>query len=410
MTLFPPVNTRRNAMRRARSIGYGFILLISFSAAAPALAKQPIDSGAPWNDVDGKAINAHGGGLLQKDGTYYWYGEIKSGLTELPEFNASWGGTRVPFVGVSCYASTDLAHWKYIGNVLPSDSATVDLRADRVVERPKVIFNAKTRQFVMWMHIDSADYKEAKVGVAVADSPQGPFHYAGAIRPDAHVFPDDMPDAMRRDFESAKRDNRLDAWVQRNPDWKVWARDFDQGHMARDMALFVDDDGAAYQFYASEENAVLHASRLSDDYRSHAGKYRRITFDSREAPAPFKWNSRYYLVSSGCTGWMPNTTLIHSATAILGEWTSHGSFFADDSAAAGVSYLSQSTFVAALGNNKLLYMADRWNKNDLENSRYVWLPVEVSTGIPRVQWRQVWDISVATGVEAPLSHPSSSRP
>jgi len=68
-------------MRRARSIGYGFILLISFSAAAPALAKQPIDSGAPWNDVDGKAINAHGGGLLQKDGTYYWYGEIKSGLT-----------------------------------------------------------------------------------------------------------------------------------------------------------------------------------------------------------------------------------------------------------------------------------------------------------------------------------------
>jgi len=313
-------------------------------------------------------------------------------------------------VGVSCYASTDLAHWKYIGNVLPSDSATVDLRADRVVERPKVIFNAKTRQFVMWMHIDSADYKEAKVGVAVADSPQGPFHYAGAIRPDAHVFPDDMPDAMRRDFESAKRDNRLDAWVQRNPDWKVWARDFDQGHMARDMALFVDDDGAAYQFYASEENAVLHASRLSDDYRSHAGKYRRITFDSREAPAPFKWNSRYYLVSSGCTGWMPNTTLIHSATAILGEWTSHGSFFADDSAAAGVSYLSQSTFVAALGNNKLLYMADRWNKNDLENSRYVWLPVEVSTGIPRVQWRQVWDISVATGVEAPLSHPSSSRP
>lgn len=31
--------------------------------------------GEVWKDTDGNPINAHGGGLLYHDGTYYWYGE-----------------------------------------------------------------------------------------------------------------------------------------------------------------------------------------------------------------------------------------------------------------------------------------------------------------------------------------------
>ena len=30
--------------------------------------------GQVWNDTDGNPINAHGGGLLYHNGTYYWYG------------------------------------------------------------------------------------------------------------------------------------------------------------------------------------------------------------------------------------------------------------------------------------------------------------------------------------------------
>ena len=30
---------------------------------------------AIWNDTDGNPINAHGGGIMYHDGTYYWYGE-----------------------------------------------------------------------------------------------------------------------------------------------------------------------------------------------------------------------------------------------------------------------------------------------------------------------------------------------
>lgn len=33
--------------------------------------------GEVWKDTDGNPINAHGGGLLYHEGTYYWYGEYK---------------------------------------------------------------------------------------------------------------------------------------------------------------------------------------------------------------------------------------------------------------------------------------------------------------------------------------------
>ena len=35
------------------------------------------------NNTDGNLINAYGGGILLHNGTYYWFGEIKSGKTWL---------------------------------------------------------------------------------------------------------------------------------------------------------------------------------------------------------------------------------------------------------------------------------------------------------------------------------------
>ncbi|HEU5080022.1 MAG TPA: glycoside hydrolase family 43 protein [Opitutaceae bacterium] len=379
--------------RASRSI-LGALALGSCAFMAPslAMASGTIDSGSLWLDTSGHPINAHGGGFLRFDGRYYWYGEIKTGETTLPEVNASWGGTRVPFTGVGCYSSTDLSTWKFEGNVLPANPQIAELDPARVVERPKVIFNRSTREFVMWMHIDSPDYLEARLGVAVADKPQGPFRYVGASRPNAGAYPEDMSEDLRQTFDAALKARAIESWTAKHPEWKTWARDFNIGQMARDMALFLDDDGAAYVFYASEENEVMHVSRLSDDYLQHTGHYRRITFDKREAPAPFKWKGRYYLATSGCTGWDPNPTMIHSAGTPLGPWENHGSFFDDNSSAAGVSYLSQPCFVLQVEGGGLLFMADRWNKFDLEASRYVWLPIETSSGVPRVRWLQRWSL------------------
>ena len=38
-------------------------------------------------------------------------------------------------------------------------------------------------KFVMWMHIDTADYELARLGVAVSNNPIGPFRYMGSFRP-----------------------------------------------------------------------------------------------------------------------------------------------------------------------------------------------------------------------------------
>ena len=39
-------------------------------------------------------------------------------------------------------------------------------------------------------------------------------------------------------------------------------------------------------------------------------------------------------------------------------------------------------------------MADRWNKTDLQDSRYLWLPLRIVDGRPVVEWADRWDLSV----------------
>ena len=113
-----------------------------------------IVSGEIWNDTDGNPINAHGGGILYHEGTYYWYGEYKLGKTVLPEW-ATWECFRTDVSGVSCYSSKDLSTWKFEGLVLPAvkNDTLHDLHPSQVLERPKVVYNKATKKFVMWMHI-----------------------------------------------------------------------------------------------------------------------------------------------------------------------------------------------------------------------------------------------------------------
>ena len=52
-----------------------------------------------------------------------------------------------------------------------------------VLERPKVLYDSQTNTFVMWMHIDDANYQQARLGVAVSKSPVGPFTFERSFRP-----------------------------------------------------------------------------------------------------------------------------------------------------------------------------------------------------------------------------------
>jgi len=306
-----------------------------------------------WNDTDGNPINAHGGGILFHEGTYYWYGEYKKGKTYLPE-NINWEAYRTDVAGISCYSSKDLLKWKYEGLVLSAvkDDANHDLHTSKVLERPKVIFNKKTGKFVMWMHIDSADYGKAAAGVAVSNSPTGHFQYLESFRPN--------------------------------------------NAMSRDQTVFVDDDSKAYQFYSSEDNKTMYISQLTDDYLKPSGTFTR-NFEnlSREAPAVFKYKNKYYIISSGCSGWDPNVAEIASADTIMGPWTIQKEQPCKGKDADKTFYAQSTHVIPVQGKDgAFIAMFDKWNKKDLENSRYVWLPLTISENEVSIPWLEKWNMSV----------------
>lgn len=308
--------------------------------------------GQVWNDTDGNPINAHGGGVLYHEGIYYWYGEYKKGKTVLLD-GMGWECYRTDVSGVSCYSSKDLLNWKFEGIVLPAvkDDSGHDLHTSKVLERPKVIYNKKTGKFVMWAHVESADYSKACAGVAISDSPTGEFKYLGSFRPN--------------------------------------------GEMSRDQTVFVDDDGRAYQIYSSEGNATMYISLLTEDYLKPSGRFTRNFINRwREAPAIFKHDSKYYMISSGCTGWDPNVAEIAVADSVMGEWTVIGNPCTGKDS--DKTFYGQSTYVQPVIGKKDAYIAmfDRWNKTDLEHSLYIWLPVIMEEGRITIPWHNDWGMEI----------------
>lgn len=350
--------------------------------------------GAFWLDDKGVHINAHGGGILQHGGVYYWFGEHK----------IEGGAGNVAHVGVHVYASTNLYHWKDEGIALRvSDDPQSDIAKGCVLERPKVIFNAKTGKFVMWFHLElkGQGYGAARSGVAVADKVTGPYRFIESFRSNAGVWPSNVPDEMKQPLTQEERERLSKVGMPGDfvpefaKDW-VFRRDFAGGQMARDMTLFVDDDGKAYHIYASEENSTLQISLLSDDYLKPAGKYIRVfPLAFNEAPALFKHRGKYYLFSSGCTGWAPNAARLASADHIFGPWTAHGNPCAGPDERIRTTFDSQSTFVLPVQGKPgcFIFMADHWRPENAIDGRYVWLPVQFHTnGIPFIAWKDNWDL------------------
>ena len=310
------------------------------SYSARPLSKKDTNSfrpGSLWYDEKGEVINAHGGGILLLGKTYYWFGEKRG--THQSE-------------GVNVYSSKDLYHWKYEGIALSqSNDPQSDITVGCVMERPKVIYNAKTKKYVMWFHLELKDqgYKAARAAVAVSDKVTGPYTFVKSFRPN---------------------DN-----------------------MSRDMTLFVDDDNKAYEIYSSRENYDLRIVELNDDYTSPTAKDKMIFSLHREAPAIFKYNNKYYLITSGCTGWAPNKADMHVADSLFGEWTLLGNPLHGEGADS--TYGGQSAYILPVAGKKpsFIFMADKWNPKDLKDSRYIWLPVQFKNSQPYIEWTDSWNLN-----------------
>lgn len=338
--------------------------------------------GQPWLDDRGEHISAHGGGILKYQNKYYWYGEDnRKGYLN--------------YVGVSCYSSTDLYNWKYEGTALKQEDMPEELQGENNgrIERPKVIYNQKTKKFVMWMHAEQKGYAFSSAGVAISDDPTGPFTFLFYDRPVLYE--------PKEGFDEHTNEKKL-------------------GNSFRDMHLFVDDqdlngDGVndAYVFYASEGNWTMYVVRLNSEYtwvdlpddhtrvrpqctKNHLGKvWSRIFIRKmREAPAPFKYRGKYYLLTSGCTGWEPNQSEYAVSDHPLGDYESKGDPCVGDRKKN--TFQSQSTFVLPIDEEKgkFIYMGDRWTPEDLGNSPYVWLPLEVNHKEEvKIKWYDRWSIN-----------------
>ncbi|MFI5803896.1 RICIN domain-containing protein [Streptomyces sp. NPDC051561] len=297
------------------------LLTLLGGAGTAQAAPVTVPNATQFTDPHGNPVHAHGGGVVKVGAYYYWFGENRN------DDNS--------FRYVSAYRSTDLKNWEFRKHVLTRESDPELASAN--IERPKVMFNKATGQFVMWMHKEnSADYSEARAAVAVSSTVDGDYTWRGSFRP-------------------------LD-------------------HMSRDITTFVDDDGAGYMISAANENADLHVYRLTADYTAVQSQVQKLwAGQSREAPAMFKRNGVYFLLTSGATGWSPNQQKYGTASSVTGTWSE------PQNIGDGTAYGSQTAFVLPVqgsSGTSYLYMGDRWGNSTggkVNDSQYVWLPLEFPT-------------------------------
>lgn len=362
-------------------------LLLLFRTAA--CAQQPLTSinpGQDWPDTNGIHINAHGGCVIYDNGLYYWYGENRP----------SFGFTTEK--GVEVYSSADLINWTDCGVALAvSDEPGSPIERGCIMERPKVM-KSKEGKYVMLFHLElkSRGYEAALTGFAESNTPTGPFRFVRALRPNPGIWPADFTQSDIDQTLSLNEQNYPQSWT---PEWKdavkkglYLKRDLPGGQMSRDMTIFTDDDGTAYHIYAAEDNLTLNLAELTPDLLGYTGHYIRIApCGQNEAPAMFKRNGQYWLITSGCTGWEPNEARMFKADSVWGPWQQLPTPFTGDGA--DKSFRSQGCFIFKIEgtDDAFIFMADRWNPRNLKASRHIWLPIHFSAdGTPVIRWTDSW--------------------
>lgn len=307
--------------------------------------------GQIWNDTSGKAINVHAGYIVYEDGYYYWIGDSRTGN----ECN-----------GVGCYRSKDLYNWTNRGLIIPLSGKISednwDLAKGRNLYRPKILYNELTKKWIIWAVWENMEVTITKSCRLVSDHMEG--------------------------------------------DYDLYDISCVNGILSRDYTLFKDDtDGRVYFIGAINTNADILGVQLNDDYLDGTSNASIILDGVKyEAPAIFKMYDMYFGLFSGCTYWKPNRSRWAYSYNMLEGWsyervftdvTGSGIEFCVDDVK-GTTYDSQSAFVFKVGGDdqKLVYVGDRWDENNLESSKQVWLPISMRSGYPTIHWYDEWDLSI----------------
>jgi hypothetical protein len=272
-----------------------------------------IRPGQVWLDANGNRIHAHGGSIFYLEGTYYWYGENKEKTT---------GESDIWHWGVRCYTSKDLYNWVDQGVIIPArpEDTTSSLHPSAYMDRPHIIYNKETMNYVCWLKIMNRDGTQTET-VMTADNILGPYTM---VREGLKPF----------------------------------------GMSAGDFDLAVAPDGKAYYYFERVHSETICAD-LSADYTDVSGYY-STHFPHvgppyvREATAHFIRRGKHYLITSGTTGYLPNPSEVAVADTWHGPYTVLGNPHPTD--ASNTSFHSQISSIFRVPGKKDLYIAcaDRW--------------------------------------------------
>ena len=188
-------------------------------------------------DTNGQIVDAHDGRIIEFNDTFYWYGTAYG--------NTNGFTTANHYV---CYSSKDLKEWQFEGRLLPE-------QPEGVYYRPHVIYNAKTKKYVLWYNWYPQLWN-GQFGVAVSDTPAGPFEIVN--------------DNVNMHFSSVG---------------------------LGDFGLYVDEDGSGYISYNTIQNHQVSVEKLADDYLSSTLENGGIIAEHMEAGTMFKRNEKYYLLT-----------------------------------------------------------------------------------------------------------------
>ena len=308
-------------------------------------------------DTDGNIINASDGGIIFAEGKYHWYGQA---LRPLPFAGKGQGG-QVTDIGVVMYSSDDLYTWEYEGVILSVGDG--ELRSPMRFERPKIIYNEKTKQYVLWCHYvehpgdHGFEVGKGEAGVAVCDKVNGEYKWLGYTRP------------------------------------------IDSDGVVRDLTLYKDDDGRAYMIFDRDISLIKKADRcqyiieLSEDYLSFGDRYMRIEpCYRREASAIVRHGDYYFMITSDMTSWDFNRARYYRARDLFGEWEDMGDPCIGDTD--GTTFASQTTFIfKPEGYKTAIHLSERHNTKNFERCSYVFLPIDfTSDGKLSLSYREEWKL------------------
>ena len=331
----------------------------SCPAGGAANTSVTINNTGPWNDTTGKHIQAHGGGFLKFCDTWYWFGEDKT-------LNTNGTGN---FHAVGCYASKDLVTWEHRNSVVTTSTDPVLNNVNLIIERPKVLYNASTKMYVMWAHWDmescaggGGGYCDSEAIVFTSPTVDGNYKYEKHFQPGG-------------------------------------------GNTSRDCTLWQEPDGSAYFVSTGgpggNAGGNFHDTevyQLSSDYLNVQNTTKIWANDTREAYAFWKANGKYYGVSSAQPGWAPNEAAYLTSTGTLaGPWNNSFSPLGQNNS----TWSSQPTYVIPIVGSETttyIYASDLWNSNNLSLSTYLWLPLKFDGTTWSLSYSAQWSINLATGV------------